>query len=126
MDRSNGRGWGWGWADKTLAKQANYAAKKWPATGGEVDPRDEAKRARLMAIIMVEDVWGIGRRLTAKLESQGIHTVTELVSADAKSLRRRHWVVVERTVQELRGDPMRRSGRDSEGQATDHLQQERW
>lgn len=48
---------------------------------------------------------GIGRRLTAKLESQGIRTVAELVSADAKSLRQRYGVVVERTVQELRGIP---------------------
>lgn len=90
---------------KTLAKLANYAAKKWPATGGVVDLRDEARRARLMAITPVEEVWGIGRRLTAKLESQGIHTVADLVSADAKSLRRRYGVVVERTVQELRGIP---------------------
>ena len=90
---------------KTLAKLANYAAKKWPATGGVVDLRDEVRRARLMAITPVEEIWGIGRRLTAKLESQGIRTVAELVSADAKSLRRRYGVVVERTVQELRGIP---------------------
>ncbi|WP_421254701.1 translesion error-prone DNA polymerase V subunit UmuC [Aeromonas sp. 600282] len=90
---------------KTLAKLANYAAKKWPATGGVVDLRDEARRARLMAITPVQEVWGIGRRLTAKLESLGIRTVAELVSADAKSLRRRYGVVVERTVQELRGIP---------------------
>ncbi|MGU5694964.1 translesion error-prone DNA polymerase V subunit UmuC [Aeromonas veronii] len=90
---------------KTLAKLANYAAKKWPATGGVVDLRDEARRARLMAITPVEEVWGIGRRLTAKLESQGIRTVAELVSAEAKILRRRYGVVVERTVQELRGIP---------------------
>ncbi|OLF19786.1 protein UmuC [Aeromonas sp. YN13HZO-058] len=90
---------------KTLAKLANYAAKKWPATVGVVDLRDEARRARLMAITPVEEIWGIGRRLTAKLESQGIRTVAELVSADAKILRRRYGVVVERTVQELRGIP---------------------
>ncbi|WP_458305903.1 translesion error-prone DNA polymerase V subunit UmuC [Aeromonas veronii] len=90
---------------KTLAKLANYAAKKWPATGGVVDLRDEARRARLMAITPVEEVWGIGRRLTAKLESQGIRTVAELVAADPKSLRRQYGVVVERTVQELRGLP---------------------
>ena len=90
---------------KTLAKLANYAAKKWPATGGVVDLRDEGRRARLMAITPVEEVWGIGRRLTAKLESQGINTVADLVAADAKSLRRRYGVVVERTVQELRGQP---------------------
>lgn len=90
---------------KTLAKLANYAAKKWPATGGVVDLRDEARRARLMAITPLEEVWGIGRRLTAKLESQGIRTVAELVAADPKSLRRQYGVVVERTVQELRGIP---------------------
>lgn len=90
---------------KTLAKLANYAAKKWPATGGVVDLRDEGRRARLMAITPVEEVWGIGRRLTAKLEAQGIKTVAELVTADAKSLRSRYGVVVERTVQELRGIP---------------------
>ncbi|MGL6475239.1 translesion error-prone DNA polymerase V subunit UmuC [Aeromonas hydrophila] len=90
---------------KTLAKLANYAAKKWPATSGVVDLRDEARRARLMAITPIEEVWGIGRRLTAKLESHGIRTVAELVAADSKSLRRQYGVVVERTVQELRGIP---------------------
>lgn len=57
---------------KTLAKLANYAAKKWPATGGVVDLRDELRRARLMAITPVDEVWGIGRRLGAKLVAQGI------------------------------------------------------
>ena len=90
---------------KTLAKLANYAAKKWPATGGVVDLRDEGRRAKLMAITPVDEIWGIGRRLTAKLESQGIKTVAELVAADPKSLRRQYGVIVERTVQELRGIP---------------------
>ena len=74
---------------KTLAKLANYAAKKWPATGGVVDLRDEARRAKLMAITPVDEIWGIGRRLTAKLEAQGIKTVADLVTADPKALRRR-------------------------------------
>ena len=56
-----------------------------------------------MAITPVDEIWGIGRRLSAKLEAQGIKTVAELVAADPKSLRRRYGVVVERTVQELRG-----------------------
>ncbi len=90
---------------KTLAKLANYAAKKWPATGGVVDLRDEGRRAKLMAITPVEEVWGIGRKLTAKLNKQGINTVADLVAADPKSLCRQYGVVVERTVQELRGIP---------------------
>ncbi|WP_324044715.1 translesion error-prone DNA polymerase V subunit UmuC [Aeromonas caviae] len=90
---------------KTLAKLANYAAKKWPATGGVVDLRDEVRRAKLMAITPVDEVWGIGRKLTAKLTAQGISTIADLVAADPKSLRSRYGVVVERTVQELRGIP---------------------
>ncbi|AUZ78703.1 MULTISPECIES: translesion error-prone DNA polymerase V subunit UmuC [Aeromonas] len=90
---------------KTLAKLANYAAKKWPATGGVVDLRDEERRAKLMAITPVDEIWGIGRQLTAKLTAQGITTVAGLVAADPKSLRSRYGVVVERTVQELRGIP---------------------
>ncbi len=90
---------------KTLAKLANYAAKKWPATGGVVDLRDETRRTKLMAITPVEEVWGIGRQLTAKLAAQGVNTVAELVAAAPKSLRRQYGVVVERTVQELRGLP---------------------
>ncbi|MNZ02852.1 DNA polymerase IV [compost metagenome] len=90
---------------KTLAKLANYAAKKWPATGGVVDLRDEGRRAKLMAITPVEEVWGIGRKLTVKLNKQGINWVADLVAANPKSLRRQYGVVVERTVQELRGIP---------------------
>ena len=90
---------------KTLAKLANYAAKKWPATGGVVDLRDEGRRAKLMAITPVEEVWGIGRKLTAKLMAQGISTVADLVAVDPKSLRSQYGVIVERTVQELRGIP---------------------
>ncbi|WP_275918607.1 DUF4113 domain-containing protein [Aeromonas sp. 2HA2] len=88
---------------KTLAKLANYAAKKWPATGGVVDLRDEGRRFKWMAITPVEEVWGIGHKLTAKLNKQGINTVADLVAADPKSLRRQYGVVVDGTAQELRG-----------------------
>lgn len=90
---------------KTLAKLANYAAKKWPATGGVVDLRDELRRTRLMAITPVDEVWGIGRRSGTKLVAQGINTVADLVASDAKGLRAQYGVVVERIVQELRGLP---------------------
>jgi DNA polymerase V len=90
---------------KTLAKLANYAAKTWAATGGVVDLRDELRRARLMAITPVEEVWGIGRRLGARLVAQGITTVADLVASDSKGLRAQYGVVVERIVQELRGQP---------------------
>lgn len=90
---------------KTLAKLANYAAKKWPATGGVVDLRDEPRRARLMAITPVGDIWGIGRQLAAKLHEQGINSVAELVARDPKHLRQGYGVVMERIAHELRGTP---------------------
>jgi DNA polymerase V len=44
---------------KTLAKLSSYAAKKWQAaTGGVVDLRDETRRAKLMAVTPVDEVWG--------------------------------------------------------------------
>uniref|UniRef100_UPI00387814B1 hypothetical protein n=1 Tax=Aeromonas veronii TaxID=654 RepID=UPI00387814B1 len=48
-----------------------------------MDLRDEARRARLMTITPAEEVCGISRQLTAKLESVVIRAVAELVSADA-------------------------------------------
>jgi DNA polymerase V len=50
-------------------------------------------------------VWGIGRRLSAQLQADGVHTVRDLVRLDAAIVRRRWSVVVERTVRELQGQP---------------------
>lgn len=90
---------------RTLAKLANYAAKRWPQTGGVVDLRDETRRDKLMAITPVQEVWGVGQRLSAQFNQQGILTIADLVVADSKSMRSRYGVVVERTIQELRGIP---------------------
>jgi len=88
---------------KTLAKLANYAAKKYPATGGVLDLRDSRRRERLMKITPVEEVWGVGRQLTKSLNSYGIKTVWDLHQVDLKSARAKYSVVLERTISELRG-----------------------
>lgn len=88
---------------KTLAKLANYAAKKFPATGGVVDLRDSNRRERLMKITPVEEVWGVGRQLTKKLNLDGIETVWQLHESDLKAMRAKYSVVLERTISELRG-----------------------
>jgi DNA polymerase V len=90
---------------KTLAKLSNYAAKKWPATGGVVDIRDEGRRARLMAITPIDEVWGIGRSLNKQLTAEGVATVADLVALPPKHIKQRYGVVVERVIQELRGMP---------------------
>lgn len=88
---------------KTLAKLANYAAKKWPATGGVVDLTARERQLKLMAITPVEEVWGIGRRLTRHLNGQGITTALELARMPPRLARKQFSVVLERTIMELNG-----------------------
>ena len=89
----------------TLAKAANRGAKKYPATGGVVDLSCPDRQRRLLAITAVEDIWGIGRRLTAKLKAKGIETALQLAQSDPKTMRREFSVNMEKTIQELRGIP---------------------
>ncbi|MFD1007954.1 translesion error-prone DNA polymerase V subunit UmuC [Oceanisphaera ostreae] len=88
---------------KTLAKLANYAAKRWPTTGGVVDLTDPVRQRKLLQLVPVEEVWGIGRRLAKQLNQMGIHTAWQLAQANSKVIRRQFSVVVERTVCELNG-----------------------
>ena len=90
---------------KTLAKLANYAAKKWQRqTGGVVDLSNIARQRRLMAALNVGDVWGVGRRIAKKLEGLGIRTVLQLADTDIRFIRKHFNVVLERTVRELNGE----------------------
>jgi DNA polymerase V len=91
---------------KTLAKLANHASKKWQRqTGGVVDIRDPVRRDKLLKVIPVSDVWGIGRKMTEHLAAMDIRTAWDLAQADTWTLRKNFSVVVERTVRELRGTP---------------------
>ena len=91
---------------KTLAKLANHAAKKKLAGANGVcdflsmKPED---LKQLMAGIPVGEVWGVGRKISARLEDIGIATALQLREADAETIRTRFSVVLERTVRELRG-----------------------
>ncbi|MBF1995177.1 translesion error-prone DNA polymerase V subunit UmuC [Serratia symbiotica] len=88
---------------KTLAKLANYAAKKWRGAQGVVDLSEPARQRKLLALIPVEEVWGIGRRLARQLQAMGIHTALQLADCDTRLVRKTFSVVLERTVRELRG-----------------------
>lgn len=89
---------------KTLAKLANFAAKKYGHTGGVVDLCDPARQARLRKIVPVSEVWGVGRRLTQKLAGLGVRTAEDLALLHPKIARKRFSVVLERTVRELNGE----------------------
>lgn len=52
---------------KTLAKVANFIAKKRPQYAGVCDLRDGRVRADLLHTVPVEEVWGIGGASAAKL-----------------------------------------------------------
>lgn len=91
---------------KTLAKLANHAAKKWQRqTGGVVDLSNIDKQRKLMAALPIDEVWGVGRRISKKLETMGIKTVLQLADTDIRFIRKHFNVVLERTVRELRGEP---------------------
>ncbi|EMQ0960814.1 Y-family DNA polymerase [Citrobacter braakii] len=91
---------------KTLAKLANHAAKKWQRqTGGVVDLSNLDRQRKLMAALTVDEVWGVGRRISKKLEAMGIKTVLDLADTDIRFIRKHFNVVLERTVRELRGEP---------------------
>jgi DNA polymerase V len=89
---------------KTLAKLANHAAKKYPATQGVVDLTNRSRQRKLLAITPVEDIWGVGRQLSARLNTMGVHTALDLADTSAKSIRQQFSVVLERTVRELNGE----------------------
>lgn len=88
---------------KTLAKLANHGAKKYKATGGVVDLSDPKRQKRLLALVDVAKVWGVGRRLSKRLQGLGIYTALDLAQADIKMIRDQFSVVLERTVHELNG-----------------------
>lgn len=88
---------------KTLAKLANYAAKKHPATQGICILTKQRWLQRLMAITPVEEVWGIGRQQTKKLNDMGIYNVAEFAAMPHSLVRQGFKVVMERTNLELNG-----------------------
>lgn len=88
---------------KTLAKLANHAAKTYPATGSVVNLMERDRQRRLLALLDVSDVWGVGRRLSKRLYERGIYTALDLADANSKVIRSEFSVVLERTVQELNG-----------------------
>lgn len=93
---------------KTLAKLANHCAKK--ALAGhegvcDFNAMEAHELDALFARIEAGEIWGIGRKLSAQLQADGIATIKQLRDADIARLRSRYGLTVERTVRELRGIP---------------------
>ena len=90
---------------KTLAKVANRTAKKNPSCNGLSVLMDEVAQTKALAVMELEDIWGIARRTAEKLKALGIRDPLHLRHSDPKAIRRSFGVVLERLVLELRGLP---------------------
>jgi DNA polymerase V len=90
---------------KTLAKLANRAAKTDPMSGGVRILDDPAAIGAALAAVELTDLWGISGRLSARLIELGITTPLQLQQSDARFMRDKFSVVMERMVMELQGVP---------------------
>jgi len=88
---------------KTLAKVANHLAKNAPASEGVWSLADTRERTAVLTRLDVQDIWGIGARLAARLKRAGIATAFQLREASLSQVRRLVGVVGERTALELGG-----------------------
>ena len=91
--------------NKTLAKVASYFAKKYEGYHHCCMIDTEEKRIKALKLYPIEDVWGIGRRYAARLQSLGVKTAYDFASHHGD------WVrttfknnVIYRTWAELNGD----------------------
>ena len=89
---------------RTLAKVANHIAKR---DRRITDGVYWLVRPEAIEVILrrtpIEDVWGIGRRLAASLQAQGIKTAADFVKMPPSLVRSQYSVTLERTQRELMG-----------------------
>lgn len=90
--------------NKTLAKMASHFAKHYPGYRHCCLMDTDEKRIKALKLFPIDDVWGIGRRYTARLQQYGIHTAYDF------AVKPQSWVrtilrniVIERTWRELNG-----------------------
>ena len=88
---------------KTLAKIANHYAKSLKVDGNVLDLSHDYHIKQALENLPVNEIWGVGRKLTQHLNQMGIETALQLREADRKTLRNRLSVNMERTIMELRG-----------------------
>jgi DNA polymerase V len=91
--------------NKTLAKMASHFAKHYPGYRHCCLMDTDEKRIKALKLFPIEDVWGIGRRYTARLKEYGINTAYDFASKPQSWVRAifRN-IVIERTWRELNGE----------------------
>lgn len=90
---------------KALAKVANKIAKKYPQRTENVYIIDnEEKRIKALKWMKVEDVWGIGRQFSKKLQAQKVLTAYDFTVLHDTYVRKEMSVVGLRLKKELEGE----------------------
>ena len=90
--------------NKTLCKIANFLAKK-DEMGSQVVSLTNTREIELaLRILDVNEIWGVGARISEFLKSNHIHTAYDLYKKDPRWIRQHLGVVGERTYRELKGE----------------------
>jgi len=87
-----------------IAKLAKHAAKKWTQTRGVVNLSDWSRQRRLSHLTDVSDIWGIGQRISKRLNQLGITSALQLADSNISIIRKIFDVITGRTVREFNGE----------------------
>ena len=89
---------------KTLAKIASHVAKKKIGGTGVFCLHESLQIEHVLKHLPINEIWGIGRNLSRRLNDLSIYSRYELMKMDTRLIRSKFSVVLERTVRELRGE----------------------
>ena len=91
--------------NKTLAKMASHFAKKYKGYRHCCMIDNDEKRIKALKLYPIEDVWGIGRRYAARLQSEGVTTAFDFANKGETWVRAIfNNIVILRTWKELNGE----------------------
>ena len=91
--------------NKTLAKMASHFAKKYQGYRHCCMIDSDEKRIKALKLYPIEEVWGIGRRYAARLETLGVKTAYDFAEHNQSWVRATfNNIVIERTWRELNGE----------------------
>lgn len=91
---------------KALAKVANRIAKKFPEkTGNVFCIENEEQRIKALKWLKIEDVWGIGRQLSRKLQAIGVYNAFDFCALDSAWVKKNMSIVGFRLQRDLQGIP---------------------
>ena len=91
---------------KTLAKVANWYAKRYKGYNGYCIIDSEEKRLKAIGKLEIGEVWGIGRRYSKFLRGEGVNTALDFTQKSAWWVKKNMGIVGLRTQMELGGQPV--------------------